>query len=211
MKRSKRGGSNSRSTRQARWFGSLRILPDGRMRFSPWSYVDLEHVSLRLVSDGDITVFWSGRAVMYLFPERNRIMSACFLFNLTPDQLQEAVADLRDARHGLDSWVVPALEFNSAVRTVREDHPETFKVIPELLASCRGLPVAPRWQRVRAQYFANCGVDPPVNPAEEDTQAKRPRGYVNKPTTPRKATPARKPSKTGKTPSRTPRPRKRAR
>ncbi|HLL52261.1 MAG TPA: hypothetical protein VK447_01860, partial [Myxococcaceae bacterium] len=90
---------------------------------------------------------------MYLDPERNRIVSACFLFDLNPEQLRMAVNTLRRARGGLDSWVVPALEFTFGEHAVREDYPETFKIIPELLASCRELPVARQWQRVRAQYF----------------------------------------------------------
>jgi hypothetical protein len=100
---------------------------------------------------------------MYLYPARSRILSACFLYDLTPDQLRMAVATLRDARHGLDSWVVPALEFSYAA--VKDDHPETFEIIPELLASCRTLPVAKQWKRVRAQYFVNTGVTPPETQA----------------------------------------------
>jgi hypothetical protein len=163
---------------RARWYGSLRVLPDGRMQFSPWSYKGLPHVSLRVVTDGNIKVFWAGSGVMYLWPLRNRILSACFDFTLTPERLREAVADLRDARGGLDSWVIPALEYSYAQSTVRENRPETFKVIPELLASCHGrrLPVARQWQRVRAQYFINQRVDPPVLPPVEDTPAGKPRG-----------------------------------
>ena len=178
---------------RARWYGSLRVLPDGRMQFSPWSYKGLPHVSLRVVTDGNIKVFWAGAGVMYLWPLRNRILSACFDFTLTPERLREAVADLRDARGGLDSWVVPALEYSFAKRTVREDHPDTFKIIPALLASCRDLPVAPRWKRVRAQYFINQRVDPPVLPDVEDTPAGKPRGKrpAGKATTPSTTTPSK--------------------
>ena len=173
--------------RRARWYGRLRILPDGRIRFSDWSYTDLPHISIQ-VTRSVITVYFAGTPVMYLDPEWNRIVSACFLFDLKPELLRITVNSLRRARGGLDSWVVPALEFNSAIPTVRRDYPETFKIIPELLASCRDLPVARQWQRVRAQYFINQQVDPPVLPTVEDTPAGKPRGKrpAGKATTPRK-------------------------
>jgi len=193
MTPSKPGASETITlTRRQRWFGSLRIRPDGRVRFSPWSYTDLLHVSLQVVTDGSITVSCAGMPVMYLFPERNRILSACFLFDLKPEHLRMAVNTLRYARGGLDSWVVPALEYSFAKRTVREDHPHTFKIIPELLASCRDLPVAPKWKKDRAQYFINQRVDPPVIPAEEDTPARKPRGPkpAGKATTPSTTTPS---------------------
>jgi hypothetical protein len=182
MKPSKRKGSEP-GPRRVRWFGSLRILADGRMQFSPWSYWDLPHVSFE-VTPGTITVQSAGMRVMYLFPERNRIASACFLASLKPDQLREAVAELRDARRGLDSWVVPALEFNYGWGPVRED-PAMRKTVLDLLASCRDLPVAPQWQRVRAQYFSNQGVTPPGLPTEESTPARRPRRRASKATQPR--------------------------
>ena len=172
--------------RRARWYGSLRVLPDGRMRFSDWSYTDLPHVSLQ-VTKSAITVYCAGMAIMYLDPERHRIQSACFLFDLKPEQLRMAVATLRHARGGLDSWVLPALEYSFAQRTVREDHPKTFKVMPELLASCRGLPVARQWQRVRAQYFKNQGVSPPELPG--GTQPVTIRPSKARKTAPRKTQP----------------------
>jgi hypothetical protein len=154
------------------------------MRFSDWSYTDLPHVSIQ-VTEGKITVRCANLAVMFLYPERNRIVSACFLFILKPEQLRIAVNTLRHARGGLDSWVVPALEFTFGEHAVRRDHPDTFKIIPELLASCRALPVAPRWKRVRAQYFINQGVTPPELPAEENAPAREPRGKTNKRAQPR--------------------------
>jgi len=171
--------------RRARWYGSLRILPDGRMRFSPWSYIDLPHVSLQVVTDGKITVRCANLGVMFLYLDRNRIESACFLFDLKPEHLRMAVAALRRARGGLDSWVIPALEMSYA--QVKGRNPDAFNVIPELLASCRGLPVAPKWQRVRAEYFINYGVAPPVLAAMETLPATKPRR--KKATTPSTTTP----------------------
>ncbi len=169
MQPSKPEDYESAFLKRARWYGSLRILPDGRLRFSDWSYTDLPHVSLQ-VTRSVITAYCAGMGVMYLYPERNRILSACFLFILKPEQLRMAVNTLRHARGGLESWVVPALEFTFA--KVSEDHPDTFKIIPELLASCGDLPVAKQWKRVRAQYFINQGMTPPEIRA---TEARTPR------------------------------------
>jgi hypothetical protein len=82
---------------------------------------------------------------------------------------------------------------------VKGRNPAAFDVIPELLASCRGLPVAPKWKRVRAQYFINCRMDPPVLPAVEDTPAGKPRGKrpAGKAITPSTTTPS-KPRKASK-------------
>jgi len=185
MTPSKREGSRASGMTPARWFGRFRVLPDGRLRFSPWSYRETPYVSLKVANDR-ITVVSAGLMVMFLYLERNRIVSACFLFDLTPEQLRTAVADLRDARQGLDSWVVPALEYTYAVSTAREDNPEMFKVILELLESCRDLPVAKQWQRSRAQYFVNQGVTPPELSTKGSTPARKPR---RKATQPRKTAP----------------------
>jgi hypothetical protein len=109
------------------------------------------------VSGGQITVLRAGRRVMYIYLDDagKRVESACFDYHLQPDELREAVRTLCQVTGGLERWVVPALEWNSASSGVRADRPETFKIIPELLKSCRDLPVAKSWQRVRAQYFAN--------------------------------------------------------
>ncbi len=169
---------------RARWYGSLRLMPDGRMRYSQWSYKGLPHVALQVVTDGKINVYTAGLAVMYLYPLRNRILSACFDFTLNARQLRSAVADLRDARGGLESWVIPALEMSYP--QVKGSNPDAFNVIPELLASCRGLPVASKWKRVRAQYFINCRMDPPQVPAEESTPANVSRGETSRRRQPRK-------------------------
>jgi hypothetical protein len=92
---------------------------------------------------------------MYLYLDGKRVDTACFVYLLTPDQLGDAVGELRKATGGLERWVVPALEWISASSAVRDEHSETLKVIPELLESCRDLTVAKKWQRVRADYFAN--------------------------------------------------------
>lgn len=160
--------------RKARWFGSLRILRDGRLRFSPWSYPDLPHVALKVVTDDQITVVRAGRPVMLLWLKGSRILNACWVADLTTRQLQEAVAELRHARQGLDSWIIPALEWSLAQAKTRSEH-EAFKIIPELLGSCRELPVAPIWKRYRANVFANAGMSPPELLDNEGTPARKAR------------------------------------
>jgi len=176
--------------RKARWFGSFRVLSNESLRYSPWSYLDAPHLAIKVAS-AQADVILGGLTVMYLYLERNRIASACFVALLKPEQLRTAVAALRNAGPGLNSWVVPALEFNYGWSTVRAD-PEMSSAIRELLASCRDLPVARQWQRVRAQYFINQQVDPPVLPAVKDTpggkpRGKRPAGKATTPSKPRKA------------------------
>ena len=62
------------------------------MRFSDWSYTDLPHVSLQ-VTEGKITVRCANLAVMSLYIERNRILSACFLFDLKPEHLFDMLGE----------------------------------------------------------------------------------------------------------------------
>jgi len=145
-----------------RWYGSMRIRRDGRIGFSPWSYADLPHVAVKVLTDLQITVVSAGLPVMFLYPKRNRILTACFVADLTADQLRRAVAELRHARDGLDMWIVPALEWSLAQADVRAKHADTFAIIPELLESCRDLPVAEHWQRIRANVFANAAETVPI-------------------------------------------------
>lgn len=140
-----------------RWFGSLRISQGNRLGgFSPWTFPGLPHISF-WVRRETVAVMRGGRRVMFLYldDEGERVESACFLYDLTPQQLADAVADLRRVKGGLERWIVPALEWNSVSSAVRDEHPETFKVIPGLLRKCRDLPVAKSWQKVRADHFAD--------------------------------------------------------
>ena len=184
MPSSKRRVNEYRALKKSRWFGSFRVRPDGRLSFSPWSYSDLSYVAIN-VAGQQANVLVGGRSVMLLYLERNRIVSACLVATLDPEGVRTAVAALRNANPGLDSWVVPALEYNFAWSSVRED-PEMFKVIRELLESCRDLPVAKHWQRVRAQYFANQGVSPPDVPTQKRAATKMQPGTA---TRKRRATP----------------------
>jgi hypothetical protein len=108
-----------------------------------------------LLGDDLITVETSGQQVLFLYLSRGRVKSACFPYDLTPEQLRGAVSDLRKAGNGIERWIVPGLEFTPLARAFREDNPAAYAIVPELLDSCRGLPVAEQWKRVRATAFAN--------------------------------------------------------
>ena len=157
--------------RKARWYGSVRILRDGRVRFSPWSYLDLPHVAFS-VTDARITVRRGGRALLYLWLERNRVSTACFVFLLSPEQLRETVAELRGAGAGIERWIVPGLEYTWAALYPSNHSPELLEVIPGLLESCRDLPVATQWKRVRANVIANAEKARAERDADEAAQAK---------------------------------------
>ncbi len=176
---------------KARWFGSMRIRPDGRMSFSPWSYPDLPHVALS-VTGSLISVVSGGVTVMFLYPERNRVLTACFVPDLEPEKLRSAVAELRNhARGGLDSWIVPALEWNLFHSYVRERYPAVHEIIPELLESCRELPVAQRWGRIRENVRASADwtkAETPPKPAGDGIPAIKSRDRRSKATQPKRRT-----------------------
>ena len=133
-------------------YGSIRILVDGRVRFSAWTFPALSYISFKV--GGLISVESSGRRVMELDVSRGRIVSANFPYDLTPDELTEIVSDLRRAGNGIERWIVPALEFTCLASTFREDNPKTYASARKLLKSCRDLPIAQRWQQVRANVIA---------------------------------------------------------
>ncbi|HLL53513.1 MAG TPA: hypothetical protein VK447_08210 [Myxococcaceae bacterium] len=124
---------------------------------------------------------------LYLDDKGERVESACFLYDLTPDQLADAVRDLRQVKGGLERWIVPALEWNSASSAVRDEHPETFKLIPGLLKSIQELPVAKKWQQVRASYFANAaeGAATKAAQVQRSTPARKRREKTSKATRPK--------------------------
>lgn len=157
-----------------RWYGSVRISRDDRVSYSPWTFPDLPLAFW--VWEGHVTVLRAGVRIMYLYlDDRERVESACFDYQLGPDELLEAVSTLRRAKGGLARWVVPALEWNFASSGVRHNRPDTFKAIPEILASCWDLPVAHKWKRVRVQYFLNQGMTPPELPRKAAVPPRRSR------------------------------------
>jgi len=135
-------------------YGSMRILRDGRVRFSPWTLPELSFLSFMRLDD----LIWidsSGRTVMELDMSRGRVVSANFRYDLTPDELRRAVSSLREAGNGLERWIIPCIEHTCLSSTFREDYPEAYATARELLESCRDLPVAAHWKRVRETISAN--------------------------------------------------------
>jgi hypothetical protein len=137
-------------------FGSVRVLRDGRLRFSPWTFPGLNPLDFMTVygsderlADYSLHADWAGKPIFLLYVARHRIESACFAYNLTPDQLRHAVDVIRAAGNGLEWWVIPALQWCQRDFSRSKD-PESKKllaVIPELLESVRDLPVAAQWTR----------------------------------------------------------------
>lgn len=137
-----------------RRYGSVRVLRDGRVRLSPLTFPGLSYLSF-LATAHTVDLVRAARVVLYMTLDRSRLVSACFTYDITPDELRAVISELRRMRHGLERWIVPGLEFTSLSRTLRENNPATYAIIPELLESCRDLPVAEQWKRVRANAFAN--------------------------------------------------------
>lgn len=135
-------------------YGSIRILRDGRVRLSPLTFPAYRYLSF-IATTHTVALERGARVVLFLTLSRNRLVTACFAYDIRPDELRELVSELRRVKHGLERWIVPALEFTSTGRTLREDNPETYAIIPELLERCRDLPVAEQWKRVRATVFAS--------------------------------------------------------
>ena len=139
-----------------RRFGSIRILADGRVRFSPWTLPGLPLLDFTAIHDSDhvepnytIDANWRGRGVFLVFLTRHRVESACFAYDLNPESLREAVSVLRDAGNGLERWIIPGLESTQRGLSSMKDsaNSELLAVIPELLESMRELPVAPQWKK----------------------------------------------------------------
>lgn len=137
---------------KSKWFGSVRISRDGRVRFDSSTFPGLHHVSI-FYSSGQVAVLCGSREVLYLYLERDRVLSACFVYTLEPEQLRDAIQELRNVRGGLAGWIVPALEWTqsylSGVKPESDPRRKLLQVIPELLESCGELPVANRWKKIR--------------------------------------------------------------
>ena len=90
---------------------------------------------------------------MYL--SRGRVVSACFVYTLTAEELRFAVGELRKVSGGLEGWITPALEWTQMhLGADKEPSPtrrQLLAAIPELLESCRDLPVSEVWRRRRLE------------------------------------------------------------
>lgn len=131
-----------------KWYGSIRIFRDGRMRFSPWAFDEANHVTIQHVSpEFSHSVYIGGHQALLLYPWSGRLATACFVYTLTADELRYAVGTLRKVTGGLEGWIVPALEWIQHTPTALR--PDVLEILPELLESCCDLPVSPVWQRSR--------------------------------------------------------------
>src|SRR4051812_29672053 len=144
-----------------RRYESIRILSDGRIRFStrPGAAPGLEfwvqrhHMEVpdTWVYDSanyDISACRSGRPVLFLYVSRSRVTSACFAFNLSADELREAIPLLRKA--GLARWLAPALKRTQNSLTKLGSNDALLKSIPSVLDSLRRRAPARRASRVHA-------------------------------------------------------------
>jgi hypothetical protein len=146
-------------------YGSMRVLPDGRVRFSAWTLPSLRDLEFLVVPyqtvddyrpryvphDHGIDIRLRCQSLILLGMHRYRVQSACVAFNLSPEGLREAVPVLRTAGNGIESWIVPALEYTQGVlfRSKDQNKRALRQIIPELLESVRALPVAEPWKRRR--------------------------------------------------------------
>jgi len=176
---------------KSRRYGSVRIFPDGRVRFSPWTF-EAAPSYLAIDVGGHIQVVRFGRYVMELDYPYGRVITANFLYDLSVDELRGTVADLRYVKHGLERWIVPALEFTCLASTFREQNPETYAAARELLESCHDLPVAKFWQRHRAAYYAKYRVPLPEVVYGKVTPARKSRRKASPPTRSKKSSPRTK-------------------
>jgi len=191
---------------ESRRFGSLRVLRDGRVRFSAWTVPGLPHLSFTAqymsldvddtpvydMADYSICAELRGQPIFFLHLAHRRVESAGFAYNLAPDTLREAIAVLRAVGNGLEQWIVPALERDQGSASIRKNNPEIYNLIPELLESLSALPVAAQWEKERRRiqrYWEKLVVEHP----EEAANAPAPWVLANARRS--AASPGRKPAK----------------
>lgn len=144
-------------------YGSIRVERDGRVRFSPWTLPGFRDLDCLVVpwhltlddrtkydpANSSVDIRLCCQSLILLAMHRYRVQSACFNYTLTPDALREAVSLLRRVGNGVEGWIIPGLEWNQGSASVKQGHPDTHRIIPELLESVRDLPIAEPWKRRR--------------------------------------------------------------
>jgi hypothetical protein len=158
-------------------YGSLRILRDGRVRFSPRTFLGLPGLEFSVcygvgVAGGGHV--WDRanysidahhpekRTFLMLYISHDRLQSACFNFSSTPDEMRQAVALLRRAGGGIERWIVPGLEHtrNCIAGGIADRGGPTeydrhglalIAVIDELLKENDDLPIAEPWTRQKRE------------------------------------------------------------
>src|SRR5690349_4102378 len=102
-----------------RLYGSVRILHDGRVRFSPWTFPGLPLLSFTVVYAEEerassrsysIVAKWVREALFVLYVSRHHVDTNCFALTLSADGLRHAVAVMQAAGNGLERWIIPGLE-----------------------------------------------------------------------------------------------------
>jgi hypothetical protein len=137
------------TTPRARWYGSVRADREGRLRFSPLAFKGQNQVHVWDRSPRSVDVFVGSRQMLLIHLWRGKVVSACFVYTLTAAELRYAVEKLRAVTGGLEGWIVPALEWMQGDPISMR--PDVLQILPELLESCRDLPVSPVWQRHRRE------------------------------------------------------------
>ncbi|HLL54672.1 MAG TPA: hypothetical protein VK447_14060 [Myxococcaceae bacterium] len=156
-------------------YGSIRILRDGRVRFSARTVLGLPELSFSVhygAGAGDAHVWDRAnysvnahrpekRSFLFLYTSHYRVQSACFNFSSTPDEMRKAVALLRKAGGGIERWIIPGLEHtrNSIAGLMAGRSPTEYDqpglallaVIDELLKENRDLPIAEPWTRQKRE------------------------------------------------------------
>lgn len=163
---------------RSRWYGSVRITRDGRTLFSPLTFKNLSYVSIRDKLPDGVDVVVGGRQALLLSLSRGRIASSCFVYTITGVQLRYIVGTLRVVTGGVESWIVPALEWMQSTPSMIK--PDALAVIPGLLESCKDLPVAEIWRRRRRaiqQEWAQALRTHPERVSESTAPWMLPEGY----------------------------------
>lgn len=168
-----RKGSRPEEAPEAeRTYGSIRILRDGRVRFSaspgPVSTLGfrIQHHSEGPHADDPgyyvIDAQRDEELLLMLFVADERIESAYFNIMLEPASLRRAVVDLRKMGKGIERWLAPALECTQAGLSQLGRNPQALKVIPGLLRSLRDVPRA----APPSQWTAEDGAPRTTKPAK---------------------------------------------
>ena len=141
------------SSQKKRWYGSIRILTDGRVRFSsePGRRVPTIRFSVqrhtceldgrwvydfRYSASRHVETAWQCCSCSAEGAACGRLALAMFL-TLT---LSKAVPDLLKFRSGVERWLAPALERTRQSLTKLGSNPALLKAIPAVLRSLEGIP-----------------------------------------------------------------------
>jgi len=164
--------SQRRLPGRSRKFGSLRILGDGRIRYSAWSlrgleslivspnyqYVDLDDKVVENASTYTVWIYWSDRPIFLLSVTRHRVTETQFTHLLTPDQLRDAVSVIRRLGNGVEKWITPGLAHlqywmaPTGSEKLTSEKRAVLEIIPGLLRSVRSIPIARPWRPLQLKW-----------------------------------------------------------